>query len=135
MLQLRTPHKLSSSYFPVRHIVWLNPCWPCLICRLSAYTHLHIWKCQKHGPKIELNLCHVHVTHSVGPAVCCEAVAVSVSVSHLFSHSVSVGFCFIDVPRLAACSLSDQNTFGPIGSRWPTDQPGGHPLMKTLFDI
>lgn len=98
----------------------------CLIFRFSSFIHLHIWKCQKHGPKNWIELVRHVSCQSLGQLVESLRQSVCLSVDELSPHSslfyryLSVCLSVI-VCMCVWCGVTKH--FGPIGADRSTLRP------------
>lgn len=100
----------------------------CLIFRFSSFIHLHIWKCQKHGPKNWIELVRHVSCQSLGQLVKSLRQSVCLSVDELNPHSslfyrylsvwLSVSVC---VCQCVWCGVTKH--FGPIRADRSTLRP------------
>lgn len=92
----------------------------CLIFRFSSFFHLHIWKCQKHGPKNWIELVRHVSCQSLGQLVESLRQSVCLSVDELTPHS-SLFYRYLSVCVCVWCGVTKH--FGPIRADRSTLRP------------
>lgn len=92
----------------------------CLIFRFSSFIHLHIWKCQKHGPKNWIELVRHVSCQSLGQLVESLRQSVCLSVDELTPHS-SLFYRYLSVCVCVWCGVTKH--FGPIRADRSTLRP------------